>query len=52
MKHQPITPVQQSLTFSRRMMVFGGLEAGIGALLVGRLGWLSTPTKWTGFSAT
>jgi penicillin-binding protein 2 len=41
MRHQPITPVQQSLTFSRRMMVFGAGEAAIGALLVGRLGWLS-----------
>jgi penicillin-binding protein 2 len=41
MKHQPITPVHQSLTFSRRMMVFGGAQAAIGALLVGRLGWLS-----------
>lgn len=41
MKHQRITAVHQSLTFSRRMMVLGGLEAGIGALLVGRLGWLS-----------
>jgi len=41
MKHQPITPVHQSLTFSRRMMVFGGTQAAIGALLVGRLGWLS-----------
>ena len=41
MKHQPMTPVQQSLTFSRRMMVFGAGEAAVGALLVGRLGWLS-----------
>ena len=41
MKHQPIGPVHQSLTFSRRMMVLGGGQAAIGALLVGRLGWLS-----------
>ena len=41
MKYQRITPVHQSLTFSRRMMVFGGAQAAIGALLVGRLGWLS-----------
>jgi penicillin-binding protein 2 len=41
MKHQRITPVHQSLTFSRRMMVFGGAQAAVGALLVGRLGWLS-----------
>ena len=41
MKHQPITPVHQSLAFSRRMMVFGGAQAAVGALLIGRLGWLS-----------
>jgi len=41
MKYQRITPVHQSLTFSRRMMVFGGVQAAVGGLLVGRLGWLS-----------
>ena len=35
------TNVHQSLTFSRRMMVVGGAQAAIGALLIGRLGWLS-----------
>ena len=41
MKHQRITPFHQSLTFSRRMMIFGGAQAAIGAALVARLGWLS-----------
>jgi len=36
-----ITPIHQSLTFSRRMMVLGGAQAGVGALLIGRMGWLS-----------
>ncbi len=36
-----ITPVHQSLTFSRRMMLLGGGEAAVGALLIGRMGWLS-----------
>ena len=36
-----ITPVHQSLTFSRRMLLLGGAEAGVGALLIGRMGWLS-----------
>ena len=35
------TSVHQSITFSRRMMVFGGAQAAIGALLIGRMGWLS-----------
>ncbi|MDQ3246627.1 MAG: penicillin-binding protein 2 [Pseudomonadota bacterium] len=33
--------VHQTLTFSRRMTVVGGLQAAIGAVLIGRLGWLS-----------
>lgn len=41
MKHQRITSIHQSLTFSRRMLVMGGAQAAVGALLVGRLGWLS-----------
>ena len=36
-----ITPVHQSLTFSRRMLLLGGAQAGVGALLIGRMGWLS-----------
>jgi penicillin-binding protein 2 len=33
--------VHQSLTFSRRMLLTGGAQAAIGAVLIGRLGWLS-----------
>src|SRR5215813_1835586 len=36
-----LTPAHQSITFSRRMLVLGGAQAGIGALLIGRLGWLA-----------
>jgi penicillin-binding protein 2 len=35
------TTVHQSITFSRRMMLLGGAEAAVGALLIGRMGWLS-----------
>ena len=35
------TTVHQSITFSRRMMLIGAAQAGIGALLIGRMGWLS-----------
>lgn len=35
------TSVHQSLTFSRRMAITAGVQAGVGALLLGRLGWLS-----------
>ncbi|HEX8414271.1 MAG TPA: penicillin-binding protein 2, partial [Sphingomicrobium sp.] len=35
------TSVHQSLTFSRRMTLVGGAQVAVGALLVGRLGWLS-----------
>ena len=35
------TSVHQSLTFSRRMLIAGGAQAAVGALLIGRLGWLS-----------
>jgi penicillin-binding protein 2 len=41
MKHMRITPVHQSLTFSRRMVLLGGAQAAVGALLVGRMGWLA-----------
>ena len=40
-QHQGFSSVRQSLTFSRRMVVVGGVQAAFGALLVGRLGWLS-----------
>ncbi|CAA9492072.1 MAG: Peptidoglycan D,D-transpeptidase MrdA [uncultured Sphingomonas sp.] len=35
------TSAHQSLTFSRRMMLLGAAQAGIGALLIGRMSWLS-----------
>ena len=41
MKHQPFTSVHQSLSFSRRMVLFGGAQAAVGTALVGRLGWLA-----------
>jgi penicillin-binding protein 2 len=40
-KHQPFTSVHQSLAFSRRMVVVGGAQAAVGAMLIGRLGWLA-----------
>ena len=36
-----LTTAHQSITFSRRMLLLGGAQAGIGALLIGRLGWLA-----------
>lgn len=41
MKHMRFTNVHQSITFSRRMMLLGGAQAAVGALLIGRMGWLS-----------
>ncbi len=41
MKHQRFTSVHQSISFSRRMIVFCGVQAAVGAVLVGRLGWLA-----------
>ena len=41
MKHVRFTNAHQSITFSRRMMLLGGAQAGVGTLLVGRMGWLS-----------
>ena len=41
MKHVRFTNAHQSITFSRRMMLLGGGQAAVGALLVGRMGWLS-----------
>ena len=40
-KAKRITTVHQSITFSRRMMLLGGAQAAVGALLIGRMGWLS-----------
>ncbi|HEY6917188.1 MAG TPA: penicillin-binding protein 2, partial [Allosphingosinicella sp.] len=36
-----ITENSQSFTFTRRAMVLGGLQAGVAALLAGRVSWLS-----------
>jgi penicillin-binding protein 2 len=41
MKHMRFTTAHQSITFSRRMMLLGGAQAAVGALLIGRMGWLS-----------
>ncbi|HVM23012.1 MAG TPA: penicillin-binding protein 2 [Sphingomicrobium sp.] len=41
MKHVRLTNVHQSITFSRRMMLLGAAEAAVGALMIGRLGWLA-----------
>jgi penicillin-binding protein 2 len=41
MKHMRITTVHQSITFSRRMVMLGGAQAAVGAMLIGRLGWLA-----------
>jgi penicillin-binding protein 2 len=41
MKHMRFTKAHQSITFSRRMMLLSGAEAAVGALLIGRMGWLS-----------
>jgi penicillin-binding protein 2 len=35
------TSVHQSITFSRRMMLLGSAQAGVGAILLGRLGYLA-----------
>jgi penicillin-binding protein 2 len=41
MKPIRLTNAHQSITFSRRMMLLSGAEAAIGAVLIGRLGWLA-----------
>jgi cell division protein FtsI/penicillin-binding protein 2 len=41
MNGKRITPVHQSLTFSRRMVLLGGVQAVVGTVLVGRLGYLA-----------
>ncbi|MHA6766924.1 penicillin-binding protein 2 [Sphingobium ummariense] len=40
-KRKIVTEAAQSLTFTRRAMVVGGLQVGIGALLAGRMAWIS-----------
>jgi penicillin-binding protein 2 len=36
-----VTSAHQSMTFSRRMLLTGGAQVAVGAVLIGRLGWLS-----------
>src|SRR3954451_7306005 len=36
-----LTTAHQSITFSRRMLLLGGAQTAVGALLIGRMGWLS-----------
>jgi len=36
-----VTPATQSFSFARRAMVLGGIQATIGALLAGRMAWIS-----------
>ncbi|BBC99741.1 MULTISPECIES: penicillin-binding protein 2 [Sphingobium] len=40
-KRKIVTEATQSFTFSRRAMVVGGLQGAIGAVLVGRMAWIS-----------
>ncbi|HUD92329.1 penicillin-binding protein 2 [Sphingobium sp.] len=40
-KRKIVTEATQTFTFSRRAMVVGGLQGAIGALLVGRMAWIS-----------
>src|SRR4029078_11199833 len=36
-----LTPTHQNITFSRRMLLPGAAQGAVGALLIGRMGWLS-----------
>lgn len=36
-----VTEASQSFTFTRRAMVLGGIQGGIGVLLAARMGWIS-----------
>lgn len=40
-KKKSVSEAALSFTFTRRAMVVGGLQAGIGAMLVGRMAWIS-----------
>jgi penicillin-binding protein 2 len=40
-KRKIVTEATQTFTFSRRAMVVGGLQGAIGALLIGRMAWIS-----------
>src|SRR4051812_39686311 len=41
MKHVRFTNAHQSITFSRRMMLLSTAQAGVGAMLIGRMGYLA-----------
>src|SRR5215207_6464496 len=41
MNGKRITPVHQSLTFSRRMVLLGGAQVMVGSVLIGRMGYLA-----------
>ena len=41
MKPIRLTNAHQSITFSRRMLLLGGAQTAIGAVLIGRMGWLA-----------
>jgi penicillin-binding protein 2 len=41
LQRKTVTETSLSFTFTRRAMVIGGLQAGIGAMLIGRMGWIS-----------
>lgn len=41
LKKKTVTEASLSFTFTRRAMVVGGLQGGIGAMLVARMGWIS-----------
>ncbi|HKY81017.1 MAG TPA: penicillin-binding protein 2 [Sphingobium sp.] len=40
-KRKTVNEAALSFTFTRRAMVVGGLQAGVGALLIGRMAWIS-----------
>ena len=39
--NKPTSEAIQQYTFSRRAMIVGGLQIGIGAMLAGRMAWIS-----------
>ena len=41
LKRKTVNEASLSFTFTRRAMVVGGLQAGVGALLIGRMAWIS-----------
>ncbi|WP_340268236.1 penicillin-binding protein 2 [Sphingobium mellinum] len=41
LKRKTVNEAALSFTFTRRAMVVGGLQAGVGAMLLGRMAWIS-----------